>query len=242
MEHVAREHRVRGFNVYDNLFGLNSEHARAVCAEIRRRRLDVTWECWTAGNLVDDELAAAMKASGCVRVGFGAESGDDAVLGLAQRGFTSEEHAHGIRALKSSKLYVSAFFMVGLPGESDESVRRTVEFAKRCGADEVTLSLHRPFPGTSVWRQPDAFGTRITQGAHFEAYVETEQLSRTAILDAATRGRRAETKRRTHRIPALRPLRVGDQRLTFPAARSRSPDTTATLVVRQRDGSGGTNG
>jgi radical SAM superfamily enzyme YgiQ (UPF0313 family) len=185
MARVVEEFGVRGFDLYDNLFGLNREHALAVCEEIIRRRLDVMWVCWTAGDLVDAELAERMKAAGCVRVGFGAESGDDTVLVKARRGFTTAQHQAGIHALRAASLKVEAFFMVGLPGESEESVRRTVEFAKRCGADEVCLSVHRPYPGTAIWRNPGAFGVRITRGPNFEAYIETENLSRAAMLECA---------------------------------------------------------
>ena len=81
--------------------------------------------------------------------------------------------------------------MIGLPGESEESVRRTVEFAKRCGADEICLSVHRPYPGTAVWRNPEAFGVRITRGPNFEAYIETEHFSRAAMLECAQQANEA---------------------------------------------------
>ena len=77
--------------------------------------------------------------------------------------------------------------MIGLPGESKESIQQTVEFARRCGADEVCLSLHRPYPGTAVWRDPQAFGVRIVRGPNFEAYIGTESLSRGAMLECAQR-------------------------------------------------------
>jgi len=183
MARVVRDFDVRGFNVYDNLFGLDRRRAMAVCEEIIARKLDVVWDCWTAGDLVDAGLAATMSAAGCVRVGFGAESGDDDVLLRSRRGFTMAQHEAGIGALKAAGLKVQAFFMVGLPGESPESVRRTVERAKSCGADSICLSLNRPFPGTALWLTPEAFGVRITRGPDFEAYIETEALSRAALLE-----------------------------------------------------------
>ena len=185
MARVVKEFEVCGFNFYDNLFGLSRKLSLAVCEEIIQRRLDVIWDCWTAGDLVDAALAEMMKAAGCVRVGFGAESGDDEVLVKARRGFDTAQHQAGIHALQAAGIKVAAFFMIGLPGESKESVRRTVEFAQRCGADEICLSLHRPYPGTAIWRSPDAFGVRVVKGPNFEAYIETEHLSRAAMLECA---------------------------------------------------------
>ena len=108
---------IRGFSFHDNLFGLSRKHALAVCEEIIQQRPDVFWDCWTAGDLVDAELAAKMKAAGCIQVGFGAESGDDQVLLKAHRGFTAAQNQAGIDALRGSGLKVDAFFMVGLHGE-----------------------------------------------------------------------------------------------------------------------------
>jgi len=111
MSRVVKEFGVRGFNFYDNLFGLSRKHALAVCEEIIQCRLDMVWECWTAGDLVDAELAEKMKMAGCVRVGFGAESGDDQVLLKTQRGFSSTRHQAGIDALRAAGLKVEVFFM-----------------------------------------------------------------------------------------------------------------------------------
>ena len=185
MARVVQEFGINGFNVYDNLFGLTREHSLAICEEIVRRRLKVVWDCWTAGDLVDAELAERMRAAGCIRVGFGAESGDDEVLAKSHRGFTAAQHQAGLDALHAAGLKTQPFLMVGLPGESEESVRRTVEFAKRCGADEVELSLHRPYPGTALWQRPEEFGVRIIRGPNFEASLETQSLSREAMLATA---------------------------------------------------------
>jgi len=185
IEQVVDRFGVRGFNVHDNAFGLDRERSAAVCDEVTQRKLDVKWECWTQGNLVDRELAEKMRASGCVRVGFGAESGDDEVLAKARPGFTAAQHLEGIRSLRAAGIPVVPFFIFGLPGESEDSVRRTVEFAKQSGVDEVCLNILRPYPGTAIWRDPEAFGMRLTRGPNFEAYVETEHLSRSAVFECA---------------------------------------------------------
>jgi len=183
MEYVLNRFDVHGFNVHDNLFGLDRRHSAAVCNEILQRKLDVKWECWTGGSLVNQELAEKMKASGCVRVGFGAESGADEVLAQARRGFTAAQHLEGLRNLKAAGIPVVPFFIFGLPGETRGSVRRTVEFAKQCEVEEICLNILRPYPGTAVWNDPAAFGARITQGPNYEAYLETEDLSRAAMFE-----------------------------------------------------------
>jgi radical SAM superfamily enzyme YgiQ (UPF0313 family) len=200
---VVERWDVSGFNFYDNLFGIDREHALAVCDEIIGSGLEVIWDCWTAGDLVDPELAGRMKAAGCVRVGFGAESGDDEVLFKARRGFTVEQHQAGLDVLRAAGLKVEAFFMIGLPGESEESVERTVDFAATCGAGEVCLGVYRPYPGSEVWSHPEAFGVRVVRGPSFEAYIETEKLSRAAMLGCARRAGE-ELERRGLQVEFLR--------------------------------------
>jgi len=80
---------------------------------------------------------------------------------------------------------VVPFFIFGVPGETQASVRRTVEFAKESGVSEVCLNILRPYPGTAVWNDPAAFGARITHGPNYEAYIETENLSRSALFECA---------------------------------------------------------
>jgi len=195
MARVVNDFDVSGFNVYDNLFGLSRSHALAVCDEIVRRGLQVRLDIWTAGDLVDAELARRVQAAGCVHVGFGAESGDDEVLARSHRGFTADQHQAGIAALKGAGLRVEAFFLIGLPGESKDSIQRTVAFAKQCGADDITLGLHRPYPGTPLWRDPGAYGVRVVKGPNFEAYIETESLPRAAILEEAQQASEALKQR-----------------------------------------------
>lgn len=183
MTRVVQDFRVRSFSFHDNLFGLSRDHTLALCDEIIEHRPDVFWDCWTAGDLIDAESAARMKAAGCTGAGFGAESGDDGVLLKSRRGFTAAQNQAGIDALRGAGLRVGAFFMLGLPGETEASVSNTIEFAADSGADSITLGVFRPYPGTAIWNDPEAFNVRLTEGDDFEAFVETEHLSRTRILE-----------------------------------------------------------
>lgn len=194
MSRVVDGFRVRGFTFHDNIFGLDRKHALALCGEIEKRRPDVFWDSWTVGDVVDDELAARMKAAGCITAGFGAESGDDHVLLKSRRGFTAKQNQAGIDALRNAGLKVDVFFMIGLPGESNASIQRTIEFAAGCGADTIHLSVYRPWPGTDIWNDPEAFDVRITHGENFEAYIETRDLTRDEIL-AGTKRALEELKR-----------------------------------------------
>ena len=71
----------------------------------------------------------------------------------------------------------------------------TVEMNGRRALDDVSFSLHRPWPGSAVWRRPKAFGVKITHGPDFEAYIETESLSRAALLERTEQARETLAER-----------------------------------------------
>jgi len=145
----------------DDCFTLNNRHLTAVCEELTRRRLDVGWECLSRVDTMDAEVALAMKRSGCIRVFFGIESGNDAVLGLMNKRITTTQAKRAVLVAKAAGLKVGAFFIVGYPGESDKTVLDTVRFASGLPLDYVSFTLPYPIPGTPLYERVKGDGVSI---------------------------------------------------------------------------------
>jgi anaerobic magnesium-protoporphyrin IX monomethyl ester cyclase len=137
----------------DDCFTLNRERFLSVCDEMVKRGLDVGWECLSRVDTMDREMADKMRLAGCVRVFFGIESGSDRVLGLMQKQITVEQARKAVFAAKASGLKAGAFFIVGYPGESDDSVLETVRFASGLPLDYLSFTLPYPIPGTSLFER-----------------------------------------------------------------------------------------
>ena len=135
----------------DDCFTLNRERLMDVCVELVKRKVDVHWECLSRVDTMDREVAAAMRRSGCVRVFFGIESGTDEVLGLMQKQITVEQARRAVYNAKELGLKVGAFFILGYPGESDETVLDTVRFASGLPLDYLSFTLPYPIPGTALF-------------------------------------------------------------------------------------------
>ena len=137
----------------DDCFTLNRSQLLTVCGELIKRRLNVGWECLSRVDTMDTEVAARMRQAGCVRVFFGIESGTDAVLGLMQKQITVEQARKAVYNAKQAGLQVGAFFILGYPGENDETVLSTVRFASSLPLDYLSFTLPYPIPGTPLFER-----------------------------------------------------------------------------------------
>jgi anaerobic magnesium-protoporphyrin IX monomethyl ester cyclase len=145
----------------DDCFTLNNKHLTAVCEELAGRHLDVGWECLSRVDTMNADVAAAMKRSGCIRVFFGIESGNDSVLGIMNKRITTEQAQHAVTTAKAAGLKVGAFFIVGYPGESDKTVLDTIRFASKLPLDYLSFTLPYPIPGTPLYERVKGDGVSI---------------------------------------------------------------------------------
>ena len=137
----------------DDCFTLNRNQVINVCNEIIQRDINVDWECLSRVDTMDKEVALKMKQSGCVRVFFGIESGNNYVLGLMKKQITVEQARKAVYSAKDSGMQVGAFFILGYPGEDDGTVLDTVRFASSLPLDYLSFTLPYPIPGTPLYER-----------------------------------------------------------------------------------------
>jgi anaerobic magnesium-protoporphyrin IX monomethyl ester cyclase len=145
----------------DDCFTLNRRHLLGVCEEMVHRKVDVSWECLSRVDTMDAEVAAGMKRAGCLRVFFGIESGSDKVLGIMNKRITTAQAKKAVYAAKTAGLQVGAFFIVGYPGESNETVLESVRFASGLPLDYLSFTLPYPIPGTPLYERVKDKGVAI---------------------------------------------------------------------------------
>lgn len=143
------------FRFEDDSFTLKPERVFEICHLLEPLR--VHWRCHTRSDLFDREMARAMRLAGCDEVGFGVESTDQHVLNIVNKEETLEEHIKAIRIAEDSGIKAKAFFMTGLPGETDEIVDLTCRFLERAQPSKVILSRFTPYPGSQIWANADKY-------------------------------------------------------------------------------------
>lgn len=192
MENLYKNFNVRNYSFRDSIFTLNKKRIMRICELIHERGLhkDISWVCNGRVNYVDEELLRAMKSAGCWQVQYGVESGNQAILDKAARGTTINQIKEAFALTKKTGLNVHGYFMVGLPGETKETVKDTVKLAKEISPDLIGFSIAIPFPGTDFynWAVKNDH-LRIEDWNSFvynTAIVETPKMSIQDVLDAQT--------------------------------------------------------
>jgi len=153
----------------DDCFTLDRKRMLNICDELLRRRITVGWECLSRVDTVDLEVAERMKQAGCIRVFFGIESGNEKVLEIMNKRATAKQAMDAVCVFKKVGVQVGAFFIIGYPGENDETVLETVNFASSLPLDYLSFTFPYPIPGTGLfervrdkmnseeWKEPEGF-------------------------------------------------------------------------------------
>ena len=150
---------VDALHTCDSEFNVPLDHALAVCREFIRRRLGerVRWYTYMSIVPFPEELARAMRDAGCVGVNFGADSANEQMLGTYGRRHRKEDIAAAVRLCRRYGMRVMLDLLLGGPGETEATLRETIESMKEIGPDCVGAALGvRLYPGTP-------FADRITR-------------------------------------------------------------------------------
>lgn len=158
---VIETYGIRGFLFVDDTFTLEPGRTHYFCDLIIKENLNIIWRCWTRSDCVDFSLLEKMYHAGCRIICFGIESGDQDILDRARKGTTVKRNLEAIQMAKSVGLIVKAFFMVGLPGESEISIEKTLNFIDRAQPDMADFYVATPFPKTYLWDHSEDLGIRV---------------------------------------------------------------------------------
>ena len=147
-------------NVADDLFLSNKVRARAICEEILRRGLRFDWSAFVRVNIMDADVMRLMREAGCDSVSFGIETGSPEMLKRIRKRITLDQGRRAVEICRDVGITPHASFMVGLPGETPETLRQTQEYADSL---EIIYGYHflAPLPGTTVREEIDRYDLEI---------------------------------------------------------------------------------
>lgn len=153
IEEVVSKYGVKEIRFFDDTFTLDKKRVYEICDEFDKRKFKLIWSCLTKTACVDGPLLKRMKQAGCWQVLYGFESGDDRILKLLKKGNTVELNKRAVRLTKEAGIEVRGDFIVGTPGETWESLERTVRFAIDADLDYAHFNKFTPFPGTELYQK-----------------------------------------------------------------------------------------
>ena len=143
-------HRV---HMYTDLFTLNRDHVMGICRGIQERNLNLRWTCNSRVDFVDPELLQQMHDAGCWMISWGIESGAPRMLRRMNKGITPEQVEQALHWSKQTGIMNWGYFIIGMPGETEASIRTTIDFAKRLPLDLVLFHIAAPHPGTPFFQE-----------------------------------------------------------------------------------------
>ncbi len=160
VEQVLTVYGFNKVNFEDDHLTLNHQHLNALCDEIIARGLKFNWSAFSRVDTVNPEMLRKMKESGCTHVLYGIESGNQEILDTAKKKITLDKVREAAKMAKDAGIHVMGSFVVGLPGETTETLKQTVQFAQGLG---VPYGFHvlSPFPGTEVREKAEEYGIEI---------------------------------------------------------------------------------
>jgi radical SAM superfamily enzyme YgiQ (UPF0313 family) len=142
-----------GFVFNDDTFVVDCKRAMGFCQQLIDSKLDVKWYCNGRVNLMDKEFLELMARSGCVGVAYGIESGNQAILDSIKKGITLEQIERVVKETKNAGIHVTGYFMLGILGDSKQTIQQTLDFARKLDLDFYGFTMTSPIEGTPMHKE-----------------------------------------------------------------------------------------
>lgn len=141
----------RSFYFDDDTFNIGKDRIIHLADEIKARKIGLPWSVMARADLVDRDLLKAMKSAGLVSLKYGMESGVQELIDASGKKLKIEQVEEAVRISKELGIEVHLTFTFGLPGETQDTIKRTIQKAIELDPFSVQFSIVTPFPGTAYY-------------------------------------------------------------------------------------------
>lgn len=163
IKNVKETLKINNFMFLSDTFTLDEGIILELCELMKKETPGVSWVCNSRTDTLTQRMAYAMKEAGCWLVSLGIESGDEKILRNIKKGATIEDAARCVRLLRKTGIKSIGYYMFGLPGETRQTIDRTIFFAKELDTDYAYFFTATPFPGTEYFELAKRQGWLISQ-------------------------------------------------------------------------------
>lgn len=159
-----KKHGFKEFHLTDDCFTTDMDKAEKICDEMIKQDLVMPWVCITGIRVdrVNPTLLKKMRQAGCYRVFFGIESGSLEILKRIRKQISLDQVREAVKMANDAGIETWGSFMIGLPGETEETMQQTIDFAKSLPLDMAKLTITIPLPATDLYNEYVANNQMLT--------------------------------------------------------------------------------
>lgn len=158
IEELHLKYGIKEIFIYDDNMMLFQRRLQEICDFLIKKKLKLKWSCFARIDFANPQALKMMEEAGCRLVAYGIESGDQEMLDFLQKKLRINKIREVIKWTKQAGLIAEGLFMMGLPRETKETMRATIDFAKSNPLDDIAITVFTPLPGTKLYNGIDHYG------------------------------------------------------------------------------------
>lgn len=158
IEILTKKYGVKDIIFYDDTFTISKDRLIQLCETILKNKIRFSWACFGRVESACPEILKLMKKAGCWQIGYGIESGNQGILNRINKKISLDQVLQALTWTNEAGIRTKGFFILGLPGETRETIKQTIDFAKNAALDDFQITNYTPFPGSPDYAYADKFG------------------------------------------------------------------------------------
>lgn len=149
---LQENYGIKEISFYDDTFTTIKKNIEKFCRIAADRQIDITWSCFSRVDFVNENLLKLMKNAGCHQICFGIESASQEILDNIKKKVSLEKAKNAIKLTRAAGIEARATFMLGNPGETEETIKKTLKLAVELKPDIALFNVTTPYPGTEMYK------------------------------------------------------------------------------------------
>jgi anaerobic magnesium-protoporphyrin IX monomethyl ester cyclase len=145
---ILKKQGMNNIHMYADLFTISRDQVMGLCELMIKENINIKWTCNSRVDYVDEEMLKTMAKAGNWLISWGIESGNEQILRHARKGAYTEKAERSLTWARAAGIRNWGYFIIGLPGETEETIRQTIDFSKRLPLDIALFHVAAPYPGT----------------------------------------------------------------------------------------------
>ncbi|MGV8141862.1 MAG: B12-binding domain-containing radical SAM protein [Candidatus Woesearchaeota archaeon] len=156
--HLKKTYGIKEIQFRDDNFLVFRKRTKELCELLIKKKVNIVWSCAGRVDMINPEMLQLMKKAGCWQIWYGVESGSDKVLAAIKKNTNQEKISRAIIDTKKAGISPGGFFMIGMPTETEQDIKKTIDVLLKLPLDEFHITHLTPFPGSEIYASASQYG------------------------------------------------------------------------------------